>query len=224
MTPDERPSVDPIEEEIEIQAGDVTLTGTLGVPDDAEALVIFAHGSGSSRHSPRNRHVAEMLREGGLGTLLMDLLTSQEEKVDVHTREYRFDIPLLAERTGDAVEWALDNPETGGLNIGLFGSSTGAAAAMIAGAEHAGAVDAVVSRGGRTDLAQAAQRSLKAPTLLIVGERDHSIRKLNEETLEQLPGEKALEIVPNAGHLFEEPGALDRVAELARDWFQDHLL
>ncbi len=208
---------------VRVSAGPVTVEGNLVVPEGAQGVVLFAHGSGSSRFSPRNRYVAHTIQEGGLGTLLIDLLTEEEERIDLRTREIRFDIPLLAERLVGAVDWLRANEETHELSIGLFGSSTGAAAALMAAPRRPEAIGAIVSRGGRPDLAGAALRQVQAPTLLIVGGRDTVVITLNEQALAQLQVEKRLEIVPGATHLFEEPGALEKVAELARDWFRQHL-
>jgi len=195
------------------------MLGDLTLPNGAQGLVVFAHGSGSGRLSPRNRAVARRLNEAGLGTLLLDLLTEDEERA----KDLRFDIPLLAGRVGAALAWARAQPDTQGLAFGLFGASTGAAAALVAAAERPADAAAVVSRGGRPDLAGSALRRAYAPTLLIVGGADGEVVDLNEEAFEQLPGEKRLEIVPGATHLFEEPGALERVADLAAAWFSDHL-
>jgi len=193
----------------------------LVVPDDARGLVVFAHGSGSSRFSPRNRFVAGVLEEAGLGTLLVDLLTHEEERVDLRTREHRFDVGLLADRVVEAVRWA----ESLGLPVGLFGASTGAAAALVAAARESDSVHAVVSRGGRPDLAGPALGDVLAPTLLVVGGRDEPVLGLNRRAAGELTRAPAvkLEIVPGATHLFEERGALERVSELARDWFRLHL-
>lgn len=210
---------------VTVQAGDVQLEGDLGLPDGSRGIVLFVHGSGSSRKSPRNRAVAARLREGGLATLLFDLLTPAEEQVDAVTRHLRFDIALLAGRTVAAVDWLRARPETAALSIGAFGASTGAAAALIAAAERPGAIGAVVSRGGRPDLAVEALDRVRAPTLLIVGGEDHVVIGMNDEALAALPPdlEKRLDIVPGATHLFEEPGALEEVTRLARDWFASHL-
>jgi len=208
---------------VRLELKDVALNADLSVPADAVGLVVFAHGSGSSRHSVRNRAVAEVFQRSRLGTLLLDLLTEREERVDLATAEFRFDIPLLAERVVDAIDWAQAHAPTESLPIGLFGASTGAAAALIAAAERPAAVRAVVSRGGRPDLADAALDLVSAPTLLIVGARDDVVIPLNREAFERLKGPRELQIVPGATHLFEEPGALDRVAALARTWFLRHL-
>lgn len=196
------------------------LNGDLTIPEKAAGLVIFAHGSGSSRHSSRNRFVARELNAGGLATLLMDLLTEEEERVDLHTRHLRFDIPLLAERLVRAAEWANSEHELTNLKIGYFGASTGGGAALVAAADRPQSIGAVVSRGGRPDLAGAALPRVTAPTLLIVGGEDHSVIQMNEEAMRGLRCEKRIEIIPGATHLFEEPGTLERVSELARAWFQ----
>src|SRR6202790_10220 len=208
---------------VQVPAGAVTLEGNLTLPQDSQAVVLFAHGSGSSRHSPRNRYVARMLNEAKLATLLIDLLTPHEEVIDERTAQLRFDIDLLAERLVDTTDWLSQYPDTKHLRIGYFGASTGAAAALVAAAGRPDAVRAIVSRGGRPDLAGAALTSVQAPTLLIVGEHDDQVVQLNRQALTQLRCEKRLVIVPGATHLFEEPGALDEVARLARDWFQRHL-
>lgn len=206
-----------------ISVGSATLSGELIIPAKAEGIVLFAHGSGSSRHSPRNQFVARLIREAGVGTLLFDLLTPQEESVDVYTAHLRFDIPLLARRLVAATEWlGTDNP-TKQLAVGYFGASTGGGAALVAAAELGARIGAVVSRGGRPDLAGKALPFVIAPTLLIVGGRDYPVIKMNEEALAQLRCEKRLEIVPGATHLFEEPGTLEGVARLAADWFVRHL-
>ena len=213
-----------IEEQlVQVPAGSVTLEGNLTLPEESRAIVLFAHGSGSSRHSPRNRYVARVLNEAKLATLLIDLLTLHEEVVDARTAQLRFDIDLLAERLVDATDWLTQFPDTKHLRIGYFGASTGAAAALAAAAVRPDAVRAIVSRGGRPDLAGAALTHVQAPTLLIVGEHDDQVVQLNRQALAQLRCEKRLVIVPGATHLFEEPGALDEVARLARDWFQRHL-
>lgn len=209
---------------VQVQAGPVALEGFLGIPEGARGIVVFAHGSGSSRHSSRNQYVARVLQDGGLATLLFDLLTAGEDEVDRHTREHRFDIPLLAERVIGAVDWLEGSAETGKLRVGTFGSSTGAAAALIAAAERPDRVAAVVSRGGRTDLADPVLWRVRAPTLFIVGGRDETVVELNRGSLAKLAAEeKALEIVAGATHLFEEPGALEQVAARTRDWFVGHL-
>ena len=211
------------EQLVRVPAGPVWLEGNLSLPEQPRAVVLFAHGSGSSRHSSRNRHVARLLNEAKLATLLIDLLTVHEEVVDARSAQLRFDIDLLAERLVDTTDWLTQFPDTRDLRIGYFGASTGAAAALVAAAERADVVGAVVSRGGRPDLAGAALTRVQAPTLLIVGEHDDQVIQLNREAFAQLRCEKRLLIVPGATHLFEEPGALDEVARLARDWFQRHL-
>ncbi len=215
---------DIIEHEVRVAvARDIHLEGTLSVPDDALGVVLFAHGSGSSRFSPRNRHVANLFQRVGLTTLLMDLLTEEEEEAERYTRHLRFDIDLLAGRLAGALAWLEHEPLTRGLPLGLIGSSTGAGAALVAAARAPRLVRAVVSRGGRPDLAGEALRYVRAPTLLIVGGEDTPVIQMNEEALEQLQVEKRLEIVPGATHLFEEPGTLDEAARLARNWFTQHL-
>jgi pimeloyl-ACP methyl ester carboxylesterase len=206
-----------------LPVGDEQIEGTLTLPPEAPGIVVFVHGSGSSRHSPRNREVAAHLVGHGLGTLLVDLLTPGEEQQDLGTRELRFDIGLLAERVGAIVEVVADQPGSGALPIGLFGASTGAAAALVTAAERPERVVAVVSRGGRTDLAGEALGRVRAPTLLIVGGDDPTVLELNREALSQLRADRELEIVPGAGHLFEEPGALERVAVLAAAWLTERL-
>jgi dienelactone hydrolase len=185
--------------------------------------VLFAHGSGSSRFSPRNRFVAQVLRDGGLATLLLDLLTPEEEEVDEETAQLRFDIGFLAKRLLGAARWLRQDADASRLPFGYFGASTGAAAALVAAAEGPDLVQAIVSRGGRPDLAGSALASVHAPTLLIVGGRDDIVIELNRRAFAELACEKQLEVVPGATHLFEEPGALDRVAKVARDWFEQHL-
>jgi len=199
------------------------LEGTLSVPREATGVVLFAHGSGSSRHSPRNRFVAAELQQAGLGTLLIDLLSAEEERVDARTGELRFDIGLLARRVVAATDWLAKQAAATGLPIGCFGASTGAAAALVAAAERPDVVAAVVSRGGRPDLAGDALGRVRAPTLLIVGGNDEVVLDLNRQAQATLRAETKLEIVPGATHLFPEPGKLERVAELARDWFTRHL-
>ena len=211
------------EQLVHVPAGAITLDGNLGVPAGARGVVLFAHGSGSSRHSPRNRYVAGVLREAGLATLLMDLLTADEEAIDLQTQRLRFDISLLADRLVGATDWLAQNPDTGDLTIGYFGASTGAAAALVAAAQRPDAVGAIVSRGGRPDLAGAALARVRAPTLLIVGGNDIPVIGMNQEAMAQLHVENQLEIVPGATHLFEEPGALDEVARLAQEWFERYL-
>ncbi|MDQ3965140.1 MAG: dienelactone hydrolase family protein [Actinomycetota bacterium] len=211
------------ERPVRVSAGPIVLEGNLGVSAGARGVVLFAHGSGSGRHSPRNRYVAQVLRKAGLATLLIDLLTAEEEEVDLRTRHLRFDIGLLAERLVGATEWLERNPDTQNLRVGYFGASTGAAAALVAAAEHPEPIGAIVSRGGRPDLAGPALPRVTAPTLLIVGGNDFPVIGMNQEAMEQLRTEKRLEIVPGATHLFEEPGALEEVARLAADWFVRHL-
>lgn len=211
------------ERAVTIPADRVALEGDLRMPPRARGVVLFAHGSGSSRHSPRNRYVAQVLVEAGLATLLMDLLTHSEELVDVKTRALRFDIDLLARRLVAATDWLTSQSETRDLPIGYFGASTGAAAALVAAAERPSMVRAIVSRGGRPDLAGPALARVRAPTLLIVGGNDLPVIRMNEEAMRQLIVETQLVIVPGATHLFEEAGALERVADLARDWFVRHL-
>jgi dienelactone hydrolase len=209
--------------DVVIPAGDVKLQATFTLLSNARGVVAFAHGSGSGRHSPRNRYVAEVLIDGGFGTVLADLLTEEEERVDLHTGQLRFDIALLATRVTAVVDWLGTRDDTRALSAGLFGASTGAAAALVAAAERPEAVRAVVSRGGRPDLAGDALPRVKAPTLLIVGGRDEVVLDLNRQAYEHLQSEKRLEVVPGATHLFEEPGTLERVAELATQWFSSHL-
>lgn len=210
---------------VQILSTGVRLEGIVSIPEDCRGFVVFVHGSGSSRHSPRNQYVAQTLQEGGFATLLFDLLTAYEEESDLQTRYLRFDINLLARRTAGVLEWLDLQPYAYGLKKGLFGSSTGAAAALMAAAELPEQVDAVVSRGGRPDLAGAALPSVKAPTLLIVGGSDEVVINLNEQALANMSrdGQKKLVVVPGASHLFEEAGALEEAARLARDWFQTYL-
>jgi dienelactone hydrolase len=209
--------------EVVVATGSARLAGTLAMPDGARGVVLFAHGSGSSRHSPRNRYVAEELRTGGLATLLIDLLTHSEEVEDMHSAELRFDIELLADRLVGAIWWLASEETTRGLPVGLFGASTGGGAALVAAARLPDRVGAVVSRGGRPDLAGAELPNVRAPTLLIVGERDGSVIDLNRRAMARMTALVRLEIVPGATHLFEEPGALEVVARLAKDWFVRHL-
>ena len=209
--------------EVQIPTGHAVLSGTLTTPDNSVALVLFAHGSGSSRHSPRNQFVARILNRAGLGTLLFDLLTPEEEALDIYTREHRFNIGLLAERLIHATKWTRQQKDTRDLHIGYFGSSTGGAAALVAAAELRHEVGAVVSRGGRPDLAGAALPRVQAPTLLIVGGNDDIVIELNEMARDQMRCEVKLEIIPGATHWFEEPGALEQVAKLASGWFSLHL-
>jgi len=209
--------------EVQIHAGCTVLSGNLTVPEKAVALVLFAHGSGSSRHSPRNQSVARTLNDAGLATLLFDLLTPDEEAIDMRTREHRFNIGMLAERLVHATRWAKQQEETRDLRIGYFGSSTGGGAALVAAAELSQDVGAVVSRGGRPDLAGDALPNVQAPTLLIVGGNDDVVIELNEMARDQMRCEVKLEIVSGAMHLFEEPGALEKVAELTSTWFVNHI-
>jgi dienelactone hydrolase len=208
---------------VQIRAGTELIEGDLTVPPDARGLVIFAHGSGSSRFSQRNRSVADALVRGGFATLLLDLLTPHEDAVDQRTREYRFDIERLGQRVVAAIDWAMAVPEVAGLPIACFGASTGAAAALIAAAERGDAVHAVISRGGRPDLAAEALKRVIAPTLLIVGGADHEVIGLNQAAMRQMHARSKIAIVPGATHLFEEPGALELVSGLAVDWCQRHL-
>jgi putative phosphoribosyl transferase len=208
---------------IRLNLGGDVLNGDLTLPSNAIGLVIFAHGSGSSRHSARNRSVADVLHRSRLATLLLDLLTEDEERVDAVTAEFRFDISLLADRLVGAIDWSEAHPELASLRIGLFGASTGAAAALIAAARRTGAVRAVVSRGGRPDLAEQSLAAVVAPTLLIVGGNDEVVFEINQRVFERLKEPKALEIVPGATHLFEEAGALEHVAQLAAAWFGQYL-
>jgi putative phosphoribosyl transferase len=201
----------------------ITLGGDLRIPPQPRGVVLFAHGSGSSRHSPRNQFVAQVLHKAGFATLLMDLLTPKEEEQDRYTAHLRFDINLLGERVAAATNWLLQNTATGNLKIGYFGASTGAAAALVAAVEHPYAVGAIVSRGGRPDLAGAALPRVQAPTLLIIGGKDIQVIELNRAAFSQLQCEKRIEIVPGATHLFEEPGALEQVAQLASQWFTRYL-
>lgn len=210
-----------MQQSIEIPVGNIQLSGELAIPDQASSIVLFAHGTGSSRFSPRNRFVANVIQARGIGTLLFDLLTPDEEDVDIHTRHLRFDIRMLAERLVSATQWI--DREYGDLAIGYFGASTGGGAALVAAARLGADVKAVVSRGGRPDLAGEALGRVTAPTLLIVGERDEPVIEMNEEALARLNCEKELKIVSGATHLFEEAGTLEEVARLATDWFEHHL-
>ncbi|MGW0818791.1 dienelactone hydrolase family protein [Streptomyces viridiviolaceus] len=212
-----------VSESVVVPSGQADLAGDLEIPPGARGLVLFAHGSGSSRLSPRNRAVAHELQRAGFGTLLMDLLTEQEDRVDAVTAEHRFDIALLARRLADAIDWSGQRPDTADLPVGLFGASTGAAAALVAAAERPGTVAAVVSRGGRPDLAGDALPLVRAPVLLIVGGNDETVLDLNREAAEALSAPHATHVVPGATHLFPEPGALAEVAAAAADWFGDHL-
>jgi len=213
-----------LERLVQVPIDSAALEGSLAVPAGAQGIVLFAHGSGSSRHSPRNRSVAGALQQAGLATLLVDLLTAEEEAVDRFTAHLRFDIPLLARRLIVATEWLAQHPATQQLRLGYFGASTGAAAALVAAAQCPEAVGAVVSRGGRPDLAGPALDRVRAPTLLIVGGHDEEVLHLNRLALKALGAQETqLTIVPGATHLFEEPGALEEVAHLAADWFVRHL-
>ena len=211
------------ERAVRVTAGGVVLEGDLNLPHPARGVVLFAHGSGSSRHSARNRHVARVLNDAGLATLLIDLLTLDEEVIDRETARFRFDIEMLAGRLVDTTDWLTQHRETRNLRVGYFGASTGAAAALIAAADRPDVVRAVVSRGGRPDLAGAALRQVRAPTLLIVGGHDAPVIELNRAALAELACEKQLVIIPRATHLFEEAGALEEVARLARRWFERYL-
>ena len=212
------------ERPVRMAINQVTLEGNLAIPPDARGIVVFAHGSGSSRFSPRNRFVARVLQEAGLATLLFDLLTAEEEAIDVRTAHLRFDISLLADRLVGVTDWLSRQPETRDLRIGYFGASTGAAAALVAASKRPEVIQAIVSRGGRPDLAGEALRLVRAPTLFIVGGDDVPVLALNREAMTQLAAKTRLAIVPGASHLFEEPGALEEVARLAREWFQEHLV
>jgi len=212
-----------IHQSVAIPAGRKQLSGDLDIPAGAHGLVLFAHGSGSSRHSPRNRYVAEVIRDAGIGTLLFDLLTEAEEAEDRFTGQLRFDIDLLAGRLVQATKWVDRDPNVKHLGVGYFGSSTGAAAALIASVDSTVPVQAIVSRGGRPDLAGESLPHVTAPTLLIVGGLDDVVIELNQRAFQQLRGEKAVEIIPGATHLFEEKGALAQVARLAAEWFRQHL-
>ncbi|MBZ5608701.1 MAG: dienelactone hydrolase family protein [Acidobacteriia bacterium] len=205
--------------QVNVPVDSLELEGTLSVPTAASGVVLFAHGSGSSRRSPRNRYVADMLNESGLATLLIDLLSEDEQQVDLQTAHLRFDIPMLARRLEAITEWLVRHPDVANLKAGLFGASTGASAALVAAAELPNLVDAVVSRGGRPDLAGASLERVEAPTLLIVGGADPVVIDLNRKAMAHLHCEKELQIIPGATHLFEEPGALKKVAVLASDWF-----
>jgi putative phosphoribosyl transferase len=211
-----------VKTELKIPAGSVSLDGALTVPDPMSSVVLFAHGSGSSRHSPRNQFVARVLNQAGLATLLFDLLTPEEEAEDMDTARYRFNIDLLAERLVYATGWILEQKQTSHLPIGYFGASTGGGAALVAAAQRPREVSAVVSRGGRPDLAGDLLSRVQAPTLLIVGGRDEVVIELNQQAQREMRCEVKLEIVPGATHLFEEPGTLDRVAKLASNWFLQH--
>ncbi|HML02272.1 MAG TPA: alpha/beta family hydrolase [Candidatus Bathyarchaeia archaeon] len=208
---------------VRIPVGKAILEGNLAMPTSAKGLVLFAHGSGSGRFSPRNQYVAKMLNKAGIATLLIDLLTKEEEAVDMQTNEFRFDIDLLSERLIAATEWIKTNSSTRNLPLGYFGASTGAAAAVRAAAEFPKDVKAVVSRGGRPDLSMEYLSKVKASTLLLVGGRDVAVLELNKQAMKNLLSEKKLEIVPGASHLFEEPGKLEEVAKLSIDWFRAKL-
>lgn len=212
-----------LSETVTVPSGDAALAGDLVLPDGALGMVLFAHGSGSSRFSPRNRAVAAELHRAGFGTLLLDLLTEDEERDDLLTARHRFDIPLLARRLADTVDWLGRRPDTAELPVGLFGASTGAAAALVAVAERPDRVSAVVSRGGRPDLADASLPRVTAPVLLIVGGDDHTVFDLNRQAAERLTAKHDIHVVPGATHLFPEPGALQQVAAAAAGWFGDHL-
>jgi putative phosphoribosyl transferase len=213
----------PVSRPVRIEVTGASLNGDVTVPEGAQGLVVFVHGSGSSRFSQRNRAVADCLLHAQLGTLLLDLLTEPEERTDAVTAEFRFDIPLLADRTTGVVDWMGVSPLLRSLPLGLFGASTGAAAALIAAADRSQLVRAVVSRGGRPDLAGPALDRVVAPTLLIVGGRDDAVLDVNREAYDRLRSVRDLEIVEGATHLFEEPGALDKVGRLAAAWFLEHL-
>jgi putative phosphoribosyl transferase len=212
-----------ISQKVTIPLNTISLEGDLGIPANAEGLVLFVHGSGGSLHSPRNQYVAQVIREAGVGALLFDLLTREEEAIDGQTRHLRFDIGLLARRLVGVTKWVKKQSETRNLRIGYFGASTGGGAALVAAAELGAEIGAVVSRGGRPDMAGDALVRVSAPTLLIVGAVDDVVIRLNAEALAKLQCEKKLEIVAGATHLFEEPGKLEEVAQLSTDWFQKHL-
>lgn len=214
---------DQLERAVAVPSGSVTLEGTLGIPEGAVGVVLFAHGSGSSRFSPRNRYVARVLRDAGIGTLLLDLLSRDEEAIDEVTRHHRFDIGMLAERLVATIDWLAQEPVTRSLPVGLFGASTGGGAALVAAAERPDRVAAVVSRGGRPDLAGDALPRVRAPTLLLVGELDDVVIRLNQMAMVRMRAAVQLVVIPRATHLFEEPGALEQVAAAARDWFLLHL-
>jgi putative phosphoribosyl transferase len=223
MIPGRQSQLDGIKREVSMDLEGATLEGTLVLPKGADGLVLFAHGSGSSRHSPRNRYVAQVLQAQGIATLLFDLLTRREESIDQYSGELRFDIPFLAKRLIGATQWIMNSPDTKGLKVGYFGASTGAGAALVAAAELPDVVSAVVSRGGRPDLAAGALESVQAPTLLIVGGDDEPVISMNKEALAKLAClDKKLVIVPGATHLFEEPGTLEEVARIAAEWFGLH--
>jgi putative phosphoribosyl transferase len=225
MVPGRKLDIDGERREVSIDVAGATLEGTLALPSGAQGLVLFAHGSGSSRHSSRNIYVARVLQSRHIGTLLFDLLTRREELVDQYSGEFRFNIPFLAKRLVDATRWAMSIPGTKDLKIGYFGASTGAGAALIAAAELSDVVSAIVSRGGRPDLAGSALGVVRAPTLLIVGGHDEPVIGMNREALAKLKcSDKKLVIIPGATHLFEEPGTLEEVARVAADWFTRHFI
>ena len=209
---------------VRIDAGAICLDGDLVLTAQSQGAVLFAHGSGSGRHSPRNRYVAQVLQQAGFATLLIDLLTVPEEAIDLHTAHLRFDIEFLAKRLLGATDWLRNHPRTRHLRIGYFGASTGSAAALLAAAECPDVIKTVVSRGGRPDLAGPALAQVRAPTLLIVGAEDHPVIEMNREAMTQLTAAKRLEIIPGATHLFEEPGALEKVGRLSCDWFERYLI
>ncbi len=211
------------EHAVKIPLKGCSLEGILSLPQDTKGIVLFVHGSGSSRLSPRNQFVARSLNEAGMGTLLFDLLTPDEERVDMITGEYRFNIPFLSARLMAVTEWVIKNPETKQLVLGYFGASTGAAAALTASTHHLKCVKAIVSRGGRPDLAESCLTDVHAATLLIVGGKDHPVIEMNEKAFQKLRGPKDLVIIPEATHLFEEPGALEAVSEVAQTWFKKYL-
>jgi putative phosphoribosyl transferase len=206
-----------------VNIGDIVLEGNLTIPASSSGIVLFAHGSGSGRHSPRNKYVAKVLQQAGLSTLLIDLLTMEEERVDAYTMHLRFDIELLSQRLAGATEWLVNNQKTQHLKIGYFGASTGAAAALVAATKHSDLVKSIVSRGGRPDLAGSSLTHVQTPTLLIVGGNDTTVIDLNEQARKQMRTECKIIIVPGASHLFEEPGKLEEVASLATDWFLRYL-
>lgn len=216
-------AVNKLQRNIEIPSEAGRLQGILTIPENAKAIIVFAHGSGSGRHSPRNQSVARSINEGHLATLLLDLLTPEEEEIDLVTRHLRFDVQLLARRLEEASHYLESEKETKSLKIGYFGSSTGAAAALIASASQGKKIYAIVSRGGRPDLAEKALSKVCSPTLLIVGGHDFGVIELNQQAFNQIQAQKKLALVPGATHLFEEPGALEIVSKLARDWFLMYL-
>jgi len=218
------PNDQPDETMVSIPIEGHTLEGNLTLPEGAKGIILFAHGSGSSRMSPRNQFVAQVLSKAGFATLLFDLLTQEEEQIDIITAELRFNIELLTTRLVHATDWITKNPDTKGLNIGYFGASTGAAAALSAAARRPQVVKAIVSRGGRPDLAEAGLRGVLAPTLLIVGGDDYAVIQMNESAFQKLTCQKELLIIPGATHLFEEPGKLEEVTAAAKVWFKNYLL